>query len=76
MGNQPLHFSLEPPTALTTLVHGIRWSILIFNFGKCFVPAKQMAAPLSGNIFKLMFVLCVGCCDADKTDKVAGILEM
>ena len=32
-----------------------------------------MAALLSENIFMLMFVLYVGCCDANKTDKVAGI---
>ena len=47
------------------LLRGISWSILIFNFGKCFVPAKQIASPLSENIFVLMFVLYVGCCDAD-----------
>ena len=69
MGNEPLHLSLEPPMAVTTLLHGININIQFW----CFVPAKQMAALLSGYIFMLMFVLYVGCCDANKTDKVAGI---
>ena len=46
----PLHFRMFPPTATTFLLLGVSWLLLIPRLERCWGPARQIPAPLSGKI--------------------------
>ena len=50
IGSQPLHANTEPPTAETLLLHGIKLSGSTPSLDRCCGPARQIPAPLSGNM--------------------------
>ena len=50
IGIQPEHWRMDPPTAVTSLWHGIIWLSGKLSRCKYWGPAKQMVAPLSGKI--------------------------
>lgn len=51
MGRHPVQLSLDPPTAETCLLHGIKSGTSKPNLAICFGPARQILAPESGNMF-------------------------
>jgi len=50
---------MEPPTARTLLLQWLRSVSEMFNEDKCCGPAKQILAPLSGNMGSVLFDLFV-----------------
>ena len=51
---QPLQGMVEPPTALILLLHGIRLLVGMFKCSMCSGLARQMPAPLSGNMSSVL----------------------
>ena len=53
-GSQPWHMSVEPPTAQTTFLDGMRLFIVSPIFRRCLSPLRRMVAPLPGKIIILV----------------------
>ena len=51
IGTHPEHRKVDPPTVRTSLLHGINDCLFSLSLFKCWGPAKQILAPLSGKIF-------------------------
>ena len=57
----PLQVNSDPPTALTDFLQGLSLFMFMERCSMCCDPARQMPAPLSGNILSVFGFICLPC---------------